>query len=71
MRNPVAPTGLRKARLLKGWPIGALAAAVNVAESTLYRIEQGLIKEPRQEIRRALAKVLKVKEADLFKAGKK
>ncbi len=72
MADPSPPTGLRKARLLKGWRIGALAKAIGVAESSLYRIETGAIIEPRHEIRRALAKALGAKETDLFrKVGKK
>lgn len=49
---------LRLARVAKGWRIGALAEAIDVAESTLWRIETGAIKQPRLEIRRALAKAL-------------
>lgn len=64
--EPIPPIGLRKARLLKGWRIGALAKAIGVAESSIYRIETGTIKEPRQGIRRALAKALGVSEAKLF-----
>ena len=66
MPDPIPPTGLRKARLMKGWRIGALADEIGVPASTLWRIETGVIKEPRLGIRRALAKALGVSEAKLF-----
>ena len=58
---------LRLARLARGWRFGALANQIGVPASTLWRIETGSIKAPRPEIRIALAKVLKMKQADLFK----
>lgn len=57
---------LRLARVAKGWRIGALAHEIGVPASTLWRIETGSIKEPRQTIRKALAKALGVAESKLF-----
>jgi len=61
---------LRLARVAKGFGVGELAEAINVAESTLYRIETGVIKEPSVKTRRALAKALGVRPEALFKVGK-
>jgi transcriptional regulator with XRE-family HTH domain len=66
MRDPAPPTGLRKARLLKGWGVKALAEAIDVEESTIWRIEAGRTKEPTSEHRIALAKALGVSAAKLF-----
>jgi DNA-binding XRE family transcriptional regulator len=57
---------LRLARVAEGWGVGALAAAIDVAESTIWRIETGAIKEPRPWIRRALARKLGVSVSKLF-----
>ena len=67
MADPKPPTGFRAVRLMKGWGIKALADAIDVEESTIWRIETGAIKAPRLEIRIALAKALKMKQADLFR----
>ncbi len=66
MRDPIPPTGLRAARLMKGWRVIDLAKAIHVAESTVWRIETGAIKQPRLGVRKALAKALGVAESKLF-----
>jgi transcriptional regulator with XRE-family HTH domain len=66
MRKPVPPHGLRAVRLMKGWGIKALADAIGIEESTLWRLESGATKAPKVETRVALAKVLGVSEPMLF-----
>jgi ribosome-binding protein aMBF1 (putative translation factor) len=62
---------LRVERVRAGWSLTALAAEVGINRSSLRRIEVGEIAEPRQEIRRALARALRAKEDHLFgKVGK-
>jgi transcriptional regulator with XRE-family HTH domain len=63
-RRPGSP--LRVARVRAGWGVGELAKAIGVPESTLWRIETEVIKEPRQGIRKALAKVLGVPASKPF-----
>lgn len=66
MRDPVPPSPLRAARLLAGWRVPALAAAVGLSENGLYRIESGRTKMPTPDHRRRLAAVLGVAESELF-----
>jgi transcriptional regulator with XRE-family HTH domain len=61
MREPMPPSRLRAARLMKGWRIIDLAGAVGLRENGLYRIESGRTKAPKLATRRRLAAVLKVK----------
>jgi len=71
MRKPVPPRGLRAVRLMKGWGIKALAEAIGIEESTLWRLESGATKAPKVATRVALAKALGVSDAALFgKAGR-
>jgi transcriptional regulator with XRE-family HTH domain len=51
---------------MKGWGIKALADAIGIEESTLWRLESGATKAPKVETRVALAKVLGVSEPMLF-----
>jgi transcriptional regulator with XRE-family HTH domain len=60
-------TPLRLARIRAGWRGPDLAAAVDMNENTLYRIETGRTRMPTPAHRRRLAEKLGVKEADLFK----
>jgi len=69
MRKPVPPVGLRAARLLRGWPIGALAEAADMAPSTIRRLETGSTHEPTDRVRRDLSRVLKVSQRELFGKG--
>ncbi len=62
--KPARP--LRLARVRAGWRIGALAQAIDVAETTLWRLETGLTKEPSQKTRTALGTVLGVAPSKLF-----
>ncbi len=68
MRNPASR--LRLARIRAGWPIGELAEAIDVAESTIRRLEVGLTDEPSDRVRRALARKLGVRASRLFGNGK-
>jgi transcriptional regulator with XRE-family HTH domain len=61
---------LRLTRVAKGWRIGALAEAIDVAESTIRRLEVGLTEEPSDRVRRALARKLGISAAKLFGTGK-
>jgi transcriptional regulator with XRE-family HTH domain len=71
MRKPIPPVGLRAVRLMKGWRIGALADEAGVAPSTIRRLETGQHKEPSQNTRVALSRVLGVSASKLFtKVGK-
>jgi transcriptional regulator with XRE-family HTH domain len=63
-RVPGSP--VRTARVRAGWRLGALAVNVGLNENTLYRIESGRTKKPKQETRQKLAAVLKVSESVLF-----
>ena len=65
-RKPVPPTGLRAVRLMKGWPIGELAEAADMAISTIRRLETGSTKEPSQKTRRELSRLLGVSPSKLF-----
>lgn len=57
---------LRLTRVAKGWRIGELAKALDVAESSIRRIEIGEIKEPSDRMRRKLSAKLRVSQAALF-----
>ena len=63
-------TPLRVARVRAGYRGPDLAAAADLNENTLYRIETGRTKKPTLKTRRKLAAVLKVSEAALFGNGK-
>jgi transcriptional regulator with XRE-family HTH domain len=67
MADRVPGSPLRIARVAAGYRLEALAKAVGLkSENTLYRIETGRTKQPKQETRRRLAAVLGVSEAALF-----
>ncbi len=66
MPDRVPGSPLRVARVRAGWRLAALAAKVGLNETSLWRIEAGRTKKPKQVTRRRLAAVLKVKEAVLF-----
>jgi transcriptional regulator with XRE-family HTH domain len=71
MRDLKPASRLRVERVRAGWGLKALAEAVGLKNrSSLYRIENGVTKQPRPEIRKALAKALGAKEADLFRLKK-
>lgn len=71
MAERKAASRLRVERVKARWGLKALAKKAGLNRSSLYRIETGLTQVPSQKTRRALAKVLGVKEADLFsKVGK-
>ncbi len=57
---------LRLVRVAKGWRIGALADAADIAVSTIRRLETGWTKEPSDRVRRALARKLRVSASKLF-----
>jgi transcriptional regulator with XRE-family HTH domain len=66
MRKPVPPHGLRAVRLMKGWGIKALADAIGVQESTIWRLESGATKNPSEKTRQGLQCVLGVSASKLF-----
>ena len=66
MRDPIPPTGLRKARLLKGWRLVDLADRVGLNAATIWRLETRGTGAPRPTTRRKLADALGVSESDLF-----
>jgi transcriptional regulator with XRE-family HTH domain len=70
MRDLKPASRLRVERVRAGWGLKALATAVGLNRSSLFRIENGTTSQPRLEIRKALAKALGAKETDLFR-GKK
>jgi DNA-binding XRE family transcriptional regulator len=69
MSDRIPGSPLRVARVRAGWKQGALAAAVGLNVTSLWRIEAGRSK-PKLKTRQKLAAVLKVKEAVLFKVRK-
>ena len=70
VRDPVPPSPLRAARLLRGFKAADLAKTVGVCRMTLWRFESGL-RQPTTPTRRALSDALGAKEDDLFaKVGK-
>ena len=57
---------LRLARVAKGWRITDLAIEAGVSRSCLWRLETGHRRQPSNDTRKALAKVLGLPATELF-----